>query len=116
MCLLTTTPCYLLMQLLNIGPVAMVLAISVANLMSEATVLLMGKSVVNVKVLITSKPFVILRLQQPRQSPALTRGSRLNHHQGGHSWGVTVAMAMVAGSFQRRRRCPRSCQSRKHTR
>ena len=116
MCLLTTTPCYLLMQLLNIGPVAMVLAISVANLMSEATVLLMGKSVVNVKVLITSKPFVILRLQQPRQCPALTRGSRLNHHQGGHSWGATVAMAMVAGSFQRRRRCPRSCQSRKHTR
>ena len=77
--LLTTTPCYLCMQLLNVGPVAVVLAISVANLMSEATVPLMGKSVVNVKVLITSKSFVIPRLQQPRQRPAHTRGSRLNH-------------------------------------
>ena len=78
--LLTTTPCYLLMQLLNVSLVAMVLAIGVENLMSEATALHMGKSVVNVKVLITSKPFVIQRLQQPRQHPALTKGSRLNHH------------------------------------
>ena len=36
--------------------------ISVANLMSEATVPHMGKSVINVRVLIISKPFVIPRL------------------------------------------------------
>ena len=81
--LLTITPCYLLMQLLNIGPVAMFLAISVANLMSEATALLMGESVVNVRVLIISKMFVVRRLQQPRQHPAPSRGSRLSHHRGG---------------------------------
>ena len=89
------------MQLLNVGPVAVVLAIGLANLMSEVTVPLMGKSVVNVKVLISSKSFVIPRLQQPRQCPACTRGSRLNHCRGGHPWGVTVAMAMEAGSLQR---------------
>ena len=45
--LLTITPCYLLMPLINIGPVARMLAISVANvvdLMSEATAQCMGKS------------------------------------------------------------------------
>ena len=47
-------------------------AISVANLMSEATALHMGRPVINVRVLIISKPFVIPRLQQPRQCPALT--------------------------------------------
>ena len=48
----------------------MYLAISVANLMSKATALLMGKSVVNVMVIITSKPFAILRLQQSSQDRA----------------------------------------------
>ena len=109
-------PCYLLMQLLNIGPVAVVLAIGVANLTKEATVLLMGESMVNVRVLIISKPFVIPRLQQPRQHPALSRRNSLSCCQRGHPQGATVAMAKEAGSFQRRRRCPRSCQSRKHTR
>ena len=40
---------------------------------SEATVLLMGKSVANVRVLIISKPFVVQRLQQLRQHPALSQ-------------------------------------------
>ena len=35
--LLTITPCYLLMPSINIGPVAGMSAIGVANLMSEAT-------------------------------------------------------------------------------
>ena len=43
------------MQLLNLGPVAVVPTIGVANLTSEATVLLMGESVVNVRVRIISK-------------------------------------------------------------
>ena len=52
--LCTTTPCYLLMPLINVGPVAGIKAISVANvenLMSEAIFPLMGKLVTNVKVL-----------------------------------------------------------------
>ena len=63
-CLPTITPCYLLMPLINIGPVVGMLAISVANLMSEATALRMGRPVTNVRVLIISKPFVIQRLQE----------------------------------------------------
>ena len=54
----TTTLSYLLMPLINIGPVAGVKAISVANvanLMSEATVPLTGELVTNAKVLITLK-------------------------------------------------------------
>ena len=46
------------------GPVARIHVIGVANLMSEATVPHMGKPVINVRVLIISKPFVIPRLQQ----------------------------------------------------
>ena len=68
-------------------------AIGVANLMSEATVLHMGRPVINV---IISKAFVIPRLQQPRQHPALTgarspqllqrcasTGSNSGHGKGG---------------------------------
>ena len=69
---LTITPCYLLMLLLKGDPVVGKHDISVANLMREATVPHMGKSVINVRVLIISKLFVIPRLQQPRQHPALT--------------------------------------------
>ena len=57
-CLRTTIPCYLLMPLINVGPVAGIKAISVANvanLMSEATVPLTGKLVTNAKFLITLK-------------------------------------------------------------
>ena len=42
---------------------------NVANLMSEATAPCMGRSVINARVLIISKPFVIPRLQ-PRQCRA----------------------------------------------
>ena len=62
--LLTITPCYMLMPLLKVGPVDRIHAIGVANLTSKATALLMGRSVVNVRVLIISKPFGIQRLQQ----------------------------------------------------
>ena len=65
-CLHTTTPCYLLMPSTSVGPVARIKAISVANvanLMSEATALLMGKLVTNVKVLIISEQRVIQRYQ-----------------------------------------------------
>ena len=113
--LLTITPFYLLMLLLNVGPVAMVHAIGVASLMSGATVLLMGKSVTSVKALITSKPFVIQRLQQPRQCPALTGGSTLTS-RGGHLRAAMVAVAKEEAGSSRRRRRPRNTQSRKHTR
>ena len=62
----TTTPCYLHMPSTNIGPVAGIKAISVANvanLMSEAIVPLMGKLVTNVKVLIISERCVVQRCQ-----------------------------------------------------
>ena len=54
----TTTLSYLHMPLINVGPVARIKAISVANvanLMSEATVPLTGELVTNAKVLITLK-------------------------------------------------------------
>ena len=53
--------------------------IIVANLMSKATAPCMGRPVINVRVLIISKPFVIPRLQQPRERPALT-GARSHSH------------------------------------
>ena len=62
-CLLTITPCYLLMQLLKVGPVARVHAIGVAKFMGKTTALCMGESVANARVLTISKPFVVPRLQ-----------------------------------------------------
>ena len=63
----TTIYCYLLMYCLKDGPVAAVImanvVANVANLMSEATVLRMGKCAISVRALIISKPFVVLRLQ-----------------------------------------------------
>ena len=76
----TITPCYLLMPSTNIGPVAGIKAISVANvanLMSEAIVPLMGKLVTNVKVLIISEQCVIQRYQTG-QHRAPTRRSHSN--------------------------------------
>ena len=73
----TITPCYLLMPSTSVGPVAGINSISVANLMSEATVLLMGKLVTNVKVLIISEQCVIRRYQTGRHR-ALTRRSHNN--------------------------------------
>ena len=66
----TTIYCYLLMYCLKDGPVAAVImanvVANVANLMSEATVLRMGKCAISVRALIISKPFVVLRLQWGR--------------------------------------------------
>ena len=61
------------MHCLNIGPVAGMFAIGVANLMTEAIAPRMGKLVINVRDLIISKPCVVQRLQQPSQRPALTK-------------------------------------------
>ena len=97
-------------------PVAGMHAISVANLMSEATAPHMGRPVINVRVLIISKPFVIPRLRQPRQHPALTGARSHSHRRDVHLLGATVAMAKEVEGITRRRRCQRSHQSRKHTR
>ena len=115
-CLLIITCYYLLMPLVKGGPVAGIHAISMANLMSEATALHIRKSVINVRALIISKPFVIPRLQQPRQYPALTGARSYSRHQDMHLLGATVAMAKKVEGITRRRRHPRSHQSRKHMR
>ena len=70
-------------------------AIGVANLMSEATAPHMEKPVINVMALITSKPFVIQRLQQPRQRLALTKARSHSCCRGEGLLGATV------GSWQR---------------
>ena len=91
-------------------------AIGVANLMSEATALHMGRPVINVRELIISKPFVVPRLHQPRQHPALTK-ARSHSRRREHLLGATEAMAKeVAGNNIRREERPRSHQSRKHMR
>ena len=81
----TITHCYLLMHCLKDGPVAAVImanvVANVANLMSEATALRMGKLVTSARVLIISKLFVVPRLQ-PRRHRALTeaRSHSLQRH------------------------------------
>ena len=65
---------------------------NVANLMSEATAPRMGRPVINARVLIISKPFVVPRLQ-PRQHRALTKARSHNRHRDTAQWGATVAMA-----------------------
>ena len=79
-------------------------AIVVANLMSEATALRMGRPVTNVRVLIISKPFVIPKLQQPGQHLALTTRSH-SHRRDIVLLGATVVVMAkdVAGISQRRR-------------
>ena len=78
----TITHCYLLTHCLKDGPVATVtmanIVASVANLMSEATALCMGKLVTSVRVLIISKLFVVLRLQ-PRWDRALIEARSQTH-------------------------------------
>ena len=115
MCLCTITPCYLLMPLISVGPVAGIKAISVANvanLTSEATVPLMGKLVTNAKVLIISKQCVIQRYKTG-QRRALTRRS----HSNSPGERLQAAMAKEEASSSSRRRCPRSIhlRSREHT-
>ena len=71
----TIIHCYLLMHCLKDGPVAAVIMVNVvaivANLMSKATAVRMGKLATGAGVLIISKLFVIPRLQ-PRWRRALT--------------------------------------------
>ena len=76
----------------------------------------MERLVINARVLIISKPFVIPRLQQPRQCPALTGVTSYSHCRDMLLLGVTVTMAKVEASITRRRRHQRSHQSRKHMR
>ena len=113
----TTIRCYLLMHCLKDGPVAAVImanvVANVANLMSEATALHKGKLATSARVLIISKPFVVPRLQ-PRWPRALIE-ARSHSHTDIVPRGATVARAKeVATVNTRRRRCQRSCQSRKH--
>ena len=79
-------------------------AIGVANLMSEATAPHMERPVINVRVLIISKPFVVQRLQQPRQHPALTGARSHSHHGDEHLLGTTVVMAKEVEGITRIRR------------
>ena len=75
------------------GGVTMVTIVaSVANLMSEATAPRMGRPVINARVLIISKPFVVPRLQS-RQCRAITKARSHSCHRDMAQWGATVAMA-----------------------
>ena len=75
-----------------------------------------GKTCDKCRILIISKPFVVPRLQQPRQQPALTGARSHSHHWDEHLLGKTVVMAKEVESITRRRRCQRRHQNRKHTR
>ena len=90
-----------------------IIVANVANLMSEATALHMGRPVINARVLIISKLFVVPRLQ-PRRPRALTE-ARSHSHRDMVPWGATVARAKEVATINiRRRRHKRSHQSRKH--
>ena len=90
-------------------------AMTVANLMSKATALHMGRPVINARVLIISKPFVIPRLQQPRQGPALSKARSHSHCRDMVLLGATTGViAKDVANINRRRRCQRSHQSREH--
>ena len=113
----TTTHCYLLTHCLKDGPVAAVImanvVANVANLISEATALCMGKLATSARVLIISKLFVIPRLQ-PRGHRALTE-ARSHTGRDMVPRGATAARAKeVATVNTRRRRAQRSHRSRKH--
>ena len=112
----TITHCYLLTYCPKDGPVAVVImanvVANVANLMSEATVLRMGKLAISVRVLIISKLFVIPRLQ-PRRRRALTE-ARSHSCRDMVPRGATVAKAKEVATINIRRRRPqRSRRSRK---
>ena len=104
------------MHCLKDGPVAAVImanvVANVANLMSEATALRMGKLATSARVLITSKLFVIPRLQ-PRQRRALTE-ARSHSRTDTVPRGATVAKAKEVATVNTKRRRPqRSHRSRK---
>ena len=100
------------------GPVAVVImaiiVANVANLMSESTAPHMGRPVINARVLIISKPFVIPRLQ-PRRHRVLTE-ARSHSCRDMVPQGATVARVKEVAIInnRRRRRCQRSRRSRKH--
>ena len=105
------------MPSLKDGPVAVVImafvVANVANLMSKATALPMGRPVIDARVLIISKPFVIPRLQ-PRWCRALTK-ARSHSRRDMVPWGATVARAKEVTTINIRRRSrQRSHRSRKH--
>ena len=98
------------------GPVAAVITANVvanvANLMSEATALHMGKLATSTRVLIISKLFVVPRLQ-PRRHRALTE-ARSHTCRDMVPRGATVARAKEVATVNTRRRRPqRSRRSRK---
>ena len=113
-CLPTIIHCYLLTHCLKDGPVAaVIMANVVANLMSGATVLRMGKLAIGAKASIISKPFVVPRLQ-PRWHRALTE-ARSHSHLDVVPRGATMARAKEVATVNTRRRRPqRSCRSRMH--
>ena len=111
----TIIHCYLLTHCLKDSPVAAVImanvVANVANLMSGATALRMGKLAIGAKASIISKPFVIPRLQ-PRQPRALTE-ARSHSRLDVAPRGATMARAKeVATANTRRRRPQRSRRSR----
>ena len=95
------------------GPVARMHAIVVANLINEATALHMERPVINARVLIISKPFVVPRLQQPRQRLA---PSEARSHSRCRDMVLLGATTEEVANVIRRRRCQRSHQSRRHMR
>ena len=85
---------------------------NVANLMSEATALRMGKLATSARVLIISKLFVVPRLQ-PRRHRALTE-ARSHSRRDMVPRGAIVAKAKEVSTVNTRRRRPqRSHRSRK---
>ena len=113
----TIIHCYLLTHYLKDSPVAVVtmanVVANVANLMSETTAPHMGKLATSARVLITSKLFVIPRLQ-PRWHRALTE-ARSHTRRDMVLQGATAAKAKEAATINIRRRRPqRSRRSRKH--
>ena len=112
----TIIHCYLLTHCLKDGPVAAVtmanVVANVANLMSEGTAPHMGRPAIDAKASITSKLFVVPRLQ-PRQCRALTK-ARGHSHRDMVPRGATLAKAKEVATVNTRRRPQRSRRSRKH--
>ena len=110
----TIIHCYLLMHCLKDGPVAVVImanvVANVANLMSRATVLRMGKLAIGAKASIISKLCVVQRLQ-PRWPRALTE-ARSHSHLDVVPRGATMARAKEVATINTRRRPQRSHRSR----
>ena len=111
----TIIHCFLLTHCLKDGPVAaVIMANVVANLMSGATVLHMGKLAIGAKASIISKLSVVPRLQ-PRRDRALTE-ARSHSRRDVVPRGATMARAKEVATVNTRRRRPqRSRRSRMRT-